>query len=388
MISKILTALIITLTVQYSYSQANTFDLLMCESTDGINWTNNTLFQDSSGVPSITQHSTGTIYCAFQWFPAPKTSTNIAHDKIAIKSSTDNGLTWGSPTLAVFTGSPSGYKRPFDPTIVIADNGNIRMYFSSSKTGTLLALDSTVHCYSAISNDGINYAWEPGVRVAVADSINIDPAVLKIGSVWHYTCPRGAPQSGAHHFISGDGLAWTRTMSILSDFNHNFTGNLMSEAPGGGTGYKFYGTPNPQTGAIWYKTTNDGLGWNPAFQNCVGPVTSNSIQADPTVIKLGANNYLMIYVSKYAAISSVAERVSSDKPNFNLYPNPSFDSFNVLSVDGTEPQEVNVYNLIGDKMLSQKGANIRSVFHELSKGTYLVELKTTNGSFYKKLLVN
>ena len=74
------------------FSQANVHDLIICKSTDGINWTYNTLLQDSSGVPSIAQSTTGVIYCAFQWFPAPQSPTNTAHDKIAIKQSTKSIL--------------------------------------------------------------------------------------------------------------------------------------------------------------------------------------------------------------------------------------------------------------------------------------------------------
>ena len=78
------------LTIKNSQAQSPAeFDLIICNSTDGINWTNNTLFQDSSGVPSVTQHSTGVLYTAFQWFPAPATGTNTSWDKIAIKKSTD-----------------------------------------------------------------------------------------------------------------------------------------------------------------------------------------------------------------------------------------------------------------------------------------------------------
>lgn len=384
MLKKIVSLVLWIVSIGNCYSQAHAFDLISCTSTDGITWTNNSVFQDSSGVPSLTQHSTGVVYCALQWFPAPQSPTNTAYDKIAIKRSTDNGLTWGSPTLAVFTGSPSGYKRPFDPTLVIADNGNIRMYFSSSKTGTLMALDSTVHCYSAISSDGINYVWEPGVRIAVADSITIDPAVIKIGSVWHYTCPRGAPQAGAHHFISNDGLAFTRTTSIISDANHNFTGNLMSELPGSGSGYKFYGSPNPQTNAIWFKTTNDGIGWSPLFQNCFGPVTSNGINADPAVIKITANNYLMVYVGKKTLINSVIKLTNFDN-GIAIYPNPSSTWFNVKS--NVDIKEIVIYDLLGKEQF-QSTTDLNSIHHNLTKGAYLVEFKTVKQNHFKKLIVD
>jgi hypothetical protein len=338
-------------------------------------------------VPTITQHSTGTIYSAFQWFPAPASPTNTSHDKIAIKRSFDGGLTWGTPSLAVFTGSPSGYLRPFDPTLVITDNGLIRMYFSSSRTGTLMSLDSTVHCYSAISNDGINYTWEPGVRVAIKDSINIDPAVIKIGSLWHYTCPRGIPQNGAHHYISNDGLAWTRTTTIASDINHNFTGNLMSELPGGGTGYKFYGTPSPQTGSIWYKTTNDGIGWNPAFTNCIGPITTNGVQADPAVLKISAGNYMMIYVSKKSIVNSI-QKQNGTTSNINIFPNPSKDHFTIKNTLLNGNIDVTIYNMKGELIFEQKLSKPYEIHHQLPKGLYRIKIINDQLLINEKILVD
>jgi len=379
---KLILSAFILLTNLSLKSQAHAYDLLICRSTDGINWTNNAVFQDSSGVPSVTQHSTG-IYSAFQWFPAPAFS-NPKFDKIGIKKSTDGGLTWSTPTMAVFTGSPAGYLRPFDPTIVTADNGNIRMYFSSSKTGTLMSLDSTVHCYSAISTDGINYAWEPGVRVLVDDSITIDPAVLKIGSLWHYTAPKGPPQAGAHHFISSDGLAWTRTTSIGSDFSHNWTGNLMSELPGGGAGYRFYGTPNPQSAAIWFKSTTDGMAWTLGYQNCSGQLTYNGVQADPAVLKTAANNYFMIYVSSKQVISSVSEN-KDEAPTFDLYPNPNQNNFRIKS--SLKINEVKIFDVNGKLVYSKKENNITMADHSLDKGLYLLELKTETEVLRKKMLV-
>lgn len=358
------------------------YDLIICKSTDGINWTSNALFQDSSGVPSITQHSTGVLFTAFQWFPAPATATNTSWGKIAIKKSTDNGLTWGTPTLAVFTGSPTGYKRPFDPTLVIADNGNIRMYFSSSKTGSLTILDTTVHCYSAISSDGINFAWEAGVRVAVKDSINIDPAVIKIGSNWHYTCPRAMPSAGAHHYISTNGLAFTRTMTVLSDVSHNFTGNLMSNSS---SDFRFYGTPSPAAGAIWYKSTVDGFAWNPSYQNCVGPVTNSLINADPSAIKVSANNYILIYVSKLSSITGLT-KIEKGKSLFTIYPNPSYNTISVKSNGSLPISKISIFDLTG-KLVFQSFENNQVINHSLQKGVYVLEVLIDGYIESKKLII-
>lgn len=358
------------------FSQASVHDLIICKSTDGINWTNNALLQDSSGVPSIAQSTTGVIYCAFQWFPPPNTPTNTAFDKIAIKQSSDGGLTWSAPQLANFIGFPTTYKRPFDPTLVLADNGNIRMYFSSSKTGTLMALDSTVHCYSAISPDGINYTYE-GVRVLVKDSITIDPAVAKFGSVWHYTAPRAAPQDGAHHFISADGMAWTRTTTIASNFNRNWTGNLFTE----GSALNFYGTPNPYTNSIWRNQTLDGFTWN-GYVNCVGPITVSTIQADPAVFKVGPANYIMVYVSKQSAVG-INEKSQTDL-SVNIFPNPSANQINIKTEE--KILAIKIIDANGKLIYSQQNAN-KTIESHLPTGLYTIEIETEKGKTTRKIII-
>ncbi len=358
-------------------AQPSAHDLLICTSTNGVNWTNNTLFQDSSGVPSIIQHTTGVIYAAFQWFPAPSSPTNTAHDKIAIKSSNDGGLTWTAPQLANFIGYPSTYKRPFDPTLVVNDNGNIRMYFSASKNGSLTALDSTVHCYSAVSTDGINFTYE-GVRILVKDSINIDPAVIKFGTTWHYTAPRAAPQDGAYHFTSNDGLSWTRTSNITSDANHNWTGNLSID----GGFMKFYGTPNPMNGLVWNKQTSDGNTWTP-YVNCTGLYTSSTIQADPSVLKISANNYIMIYVSKLSLLNLKENDFSSTK--INIYPNPSSHN---LSIECRDQIESIIIADMQGKIITQE-ENTKSIrVEKLEKGIYTIIIKTVNETFNDKIIVD
>jgi len=360
-----------------SFAQAATHDLIICTSNDGITWNNNALFEANAGVPSLTQHSTGVIYCAFQWFPPPNTPTNTAYDKIAIKQSSDGGLTWTPPQTVNFIGFPPTFKRPFDPTLVIADDGNIRMYFSSSRTGTLMALDSTVHSYSAISLDGINFTFEQGVRVAVADSITIDPAVVKLGSVWHYTCPRAAPQHGAHHFISNDGLAWTRTTSVLSDNNHNWTGNLMID----GSNIKFYGTPSPWTNSIWSKQSGNAYSWAP-YVNCNGPITVNTIQADPSVLKLGSSNYIMVYVSKQTILGNTEGWKKNEKLIF--YPNPTHDKLKFKT-------ELKINTI---ELRDAQGKTVQLIFspeNEIvlpeTKGFYFLFVTTEEGTLQSKITV-
>ncbi len=358
------------------FPQAHTFDLIICKSDDGVNWTNNALFEAQSGVPSVAQHSTGLLSCVFQWFPSPTNQSNPSFDKIAVKQSSDNGVTWSNPQLINISGYPPTYKRPFDPTLVVADNGNLRLYFSASRNNLLTLLDSTVHTYSAISPDGINYTYE-GVRLLVADSITIDPAVAKLGSTWHYTCPSGPPQAGAHHFISNDGLAWTRTTSVTSDMNHNWTGNLLID----GNEMKFYGTPSPQTNAIWLKQTSNGFNWG-SYTNCTGTLPSSGAQADPAVVKPSQGSYLMIYVGKQTLLSSI-ENTADSLPAI-VYPNPAEDKINIVASD--KITEIKIIDTNG-KIVFANRDNTNCVEPFLPAGNYIIEITTINGKVQHKLLI-
>jgi len=182
------------------------------------------LYQDSSGVPSAVRWKGDTMVCAFQWFREPRTAPTW--DRVAVKFSYDAGTTWTEPTPIVIRDFPSNYQRPFDPTLAVVD-GQLRIYFSSSDGMPVGGLTSLVNTYSAISSDGVTYTFEPGARYDVADRPVIDPAVIRFRGFWHYCAPRGAPQEGAHHAISNDGLLFTPMPPYPSDAQHNWTGNYF-----------------------------------------------------------------------------------------------------------------------------------------------------------------
>ncbi|QQS28815.1 MAG: Ig-like domain-containing protein [Sphingobacteriales bacterium] len=254
-------------------------DLVICESADGTSFNNCRLFVDSAGVVSVIQKPNGDLIAAFQWFPAPIGSP--FWDKVAISTSSDHGINWTYPVAAQFPDLPSNYQRPFDPTLALTENGNIRMYFSSSGNGTG-PLNETVHTYSAISTDGgWTYTFEPGIRFQYPGQPSIDPAVVRHNGLWYYSSPAGAPQDGAHRAVSEDGLNFTQLEDIPSDTQHNWTGNLIS-LPGE---LRFYGSG----GTLWWSSsTNGGDSWN-------GYIHTNLKGGDPAVVKTGENQYLIIF---------------------------------------------------------------------------------------------
>lgn len=195
------------------------------------------IFQDSAGVPSVIRRGTSdTLLCAFQWFREPRNTPTW--DRVAVKMSTDDGVSWTQPVPIVIDGLPTGYQRPFDPTLV-SFKDSIRIYFSSSVRMPMGGLDSLVNTYSAVGTDGIHYRFEPGARFDNETRPVIDPAVMFSNNTWLLTAPIGAPQDGAYQASSLDGLNFTRMQDIPSDNQHNWTGNMMIDEEGT---LKFYGS--------------------------------------------------------------------------------------------------------------------------------------------------
>lgn len=340
--------------------------LLMATSSDGTNFGTPSVFQDSSGVPSAIQLSDGTLVCAFQWFPAPMNGPHW--DSVAVKFSYDNGASWTQPTQCIFNGLPSGYQRPFDPTLVEVSPGQIRMYFSSSETPPM-GLDSTVNTYSAISSDGINYTFEANPRYDVTNDPVIDPACTFFNGSWHYTAPIGAPQDGAHHATSADGLTFTTQADIASDMFHNWTGNLIVDS----NQMRFYGSGS----TIWWNATSDGVNWD-GYTN-----TSITQGGDPSVVKLTDGTYIMIYVGPPGFTSSVEENQSE----LMVYPNPVNE---ILSLSGLEDWNYGyvISDMNGRVLLSNPKAQINLIdVSQLSKGVYILNLYTKEGRRYCKRII-
>jgi hypothetical protein len=330
--------------------------LMIATSSDGTTFNTPQVFQDSSGVPNVIRLSDGRLMSAFQWFPAP--FQGPGWDSVAIKISTDTAATWSAPIHCNFTGMPSNFQRPFDPALSETSTGQIRMYFSTGPMGP--TLDSNINTYSAISTDGINYAFEGGIRFDDASLAVIDPTVTTFNGVMHYIAPRGAPQAGAFHATSLDGLTLTPLPNIPSDMVHQWTGNLLADDT---SMMRFYGAGG---GSIWWSSSADGNTWS--FYN---PTNING--GDPAVLRLPDSSYIMIYVGLPNPAAVVA--LSNANPGISFYPNPADDFFNIkMETEGN--YTLSVFDTAGRKLIHQAftGASTSVEVGGFSSGLYFVEV--------------
>lgn len=238
------------------------------------------VFVERAGVPSLARDHEGRLGAAFQWFPA---DDREAFDKVAIAISADQGKTWTRPQTAAFHGLPPHLSRPFDPTLVVLDDGRIRLYFTSNPTGNRLIERDSTAIYSAVSDNGLDYEFEPGERFGVAGERVLDCAVLRLGKTWHMYAPIGRPEDGAYHAESADGLTFTRQADIPSLDGVNWTGNLVAYEQG----MRFYGSSRQ---GLWHAFSADGRTWTaPTFLGFRG--------GDPASVFVTSAQELLIYVS-------------------------------------------------------------------------------------------
>lgn len=229
-----------------------------------------------AGVPSLARLPDGRLIGVFQWFPFDDVA---AFDRVAVVFSSDTGRTWSAPTPVRVTGFPATLQRPFDPTVTVTPTGQVRLYFTSGETQG--GAPGPLGFYSAISADGVTYAFEPGVRFQPGRS-TVDCAVLRWNGRWHLLSPVGAPAEGAYHAVSDDGLAFTRLTDVPGSGQASWIGNLAAV----GAELRFYGG-GPQ--GVWYSATTDGARWGAPVT-----VTGGAAGGDPAVVEAAPGRWVLV----------------------------------------------------------------------------------------------
>lgn len=267
-------------------------------SQDGATIESKEAWMEGGGVPSMIVDAEGRWIAAFQWFPCDEIES---FDRVAIRISEDQGVTWSDPELATFEGLPEEYQRPFDPTLVVTPEGKIRMYFTSSETGAS-TFDSTIQIYSAISEDGIQYTFEEGVRFEMEEDPAYDSAVAYWDDTYVLITPHNqdGPQGKANFALSTDGLNFTTQPLIELDEPTNWTGNFVVI----NGALRFYGT---DTGSgLWWTETTDGSTWSK-------PVFLNEKGGDPAVACDEEGTCRMVTVGAFESMSAPVQQPPAQK---------------------------------------------------------------------------
>ncbi len=217
---------------------------------------------ERGGVPSIARDANGRLIAAFQWFPENDVH---AFDRVALRYSEDDGRTWTDPEPLKVADLPEDLMRPFDPTLALAPDGKVRIYFTSR---TLKDHRSRPETYSAISDDGERFTFEPGVRFGIEDKNVVDCAVVCMNDVWHYFAPEdgpGPPRGVGYHAVSQDGLKFERQEDVRVEGAKRWLGCVVVD--GAAHALRFYGTDDSSRPGdndarkIWTAVSTDGSVW-------------------------------------------------------------------------------------------------------------------------------
>lgn len=250
----------------------------ICSGTSATSFGTSSIFQDSSGVATITRvgsSNSDTLIAAFQWFPMPM--GNPKWDKVAVKFSYNGGSTWTTPTTCTFVGLPVNFQRPFDPALIQMPNGQMRMYFSD---GVSNPGPGGIDTYSGLSDDGITYTIEPTAKFDDPTRNAIDPSVGFFNGTYYYNSWTANQNDGANRASSADAITYTTQAVFPYDNIHLWLGNYMTD----GSTFRFYGCGN----GMWMNSTTDGVTWN--GYNNIG-----IMGADPAVVKNKSGTYIMLY---------------------------------------------------------------------------------------------
>lgn len=249
-------------------------DLYITTSTDGLTFTNEKFFVSHAGVPNIIQRSTGELIATFQYFSYVNEGL---FDKIVYTISEDGGETWSKIKMVEFSGLSGDNMgpTPADPTLVELEDGRLRLYFTYQKPG-----DSFPGLYSATA-DSIDGTFQSDGKQLFVDEMVLDPAVIKFNGTWHHFTTYHEQNPGNNrnfHSTSSTGLNFSKQTDVVS--NMSFLGDVI-EVDGK---LRFYGSGN----GVEMVTSADGNIWS-------APVSTGVDGADPGVVYINGDGYLMIY---------------------------------------------------------------------------------------------
>lgn len=228
--------------------------IMSATSRDGLTWTkDNKIIADQSSVPDAIFDKEGNIRIYYvDWYNGHVISVALSRD----------GINWIYKKVTIEGEAPGRQQPPsgpVDPDIVLLPDGRYRLYYMYE--GSI---------YSAISNYGINFVKEPGVRFqGKPGEIWMDPDVVKMGDIWRmFTSQRVSA-------ISRDGLTFTRERELT-------VGDSSCTIPVEG-GYRMYYF------GIHSAFSRDGVNWVEEGLRLDGRL------ADPAVIRLPDGIWKMFY---------------------------------------------------------------------------------------------
>lgn len=253
--------------------------LYVATSEDGVTFGEGEVFLEGGGVPSVTTGPDGTLVAVFNWFTDHDENPEC-YNKVALKTSSDNGKNWEGPYGIYVEDMPSDYQLPFDPTITTTEDGKYRLFFTTH----VLGMEEPFVYGSALSEDGLHYTWE-GVAFSSDDHDIVDSSEVRVGSTWTMIAPMAKQNGEALQASSTDGKTFVEVESERTDDMY-WVGNMVNVD---GT-IRFYGACGIPTRLIslCYSESDDAIHWSE-------PVQVNIDPADPGIAYTKDGTFVIIY---------------------------------------------------------------------------------------------
>ncbi len=246
-------------------------------SSDLLTWSpRKVILADHASVPAAVVKG-DTIFVYFV-----DVSTDGVPEQLGMVQTNDEGATWTERQILTIDGLDD--KAPADPDPVLLDDGRIRLYFfdinEARVTKPASGIEPPNKIYSAISDDGVHFTMEDGVRFERGGTGIFDPDVNLYDGVWYLY---GGVSEGNQvvYATSSDGLTFTEAGVAYTG------GGVPDVYFHDGTYYLYTAGINIATGTTPTSFTDTG--------NSFRDPDSAGATADPSVVPLSNGFYLMVY---------------------------------------------------------------------------------------------
>lgn len=276
---------------------------------------------------------------------------------------------------------------------------------SLSADGTTIAILKGVRTDHVCIYKNTSGAWiqiGTGIDGKVSDSfsgtnvsLSDDGSTVAIGFPYNYISTN---HRGQARIYRNSGGTWVQLgldingSSLVEYFGHSISlsadGNIMAVGAAG----EDMSTPRPgyvriykYTGGAWTQLGLDIVGEGGSDQSGY----SVSLSADASTVAIGApfNDGNGIY-SGHVRVYDLSALLKSDSfvlASFSVYPNPTSEIINISLQNNLILEKVNIYNVLGQLIKTEKQSKIS--VKSLSKGSYFVEVITSQGKATKTILV-
>lgn len=187
-----------------------------------------TLVKEGASVPEVFVCKSDSAICdeneILIYFIDAESLTSPGDEDIVLIRSSDGGKTWSEKENVTLEGKLNDGPA-VDPSVVLLENGKMRMYFYGPEGVLDPFTKGENSVYSALSDDGVNFTVEEGIRVT-AENLT-DPDVVEWNSKWYMAYSMGQSSGLA---VSDDGL----NFEDLGEVSENVGGvpGLYADADG------------------------------------------------------------------------------------------------------------------------------------------------------------